>query len=250
MVDMFVDWPMPLVWLMAVGLILSNRKGGRRLVWASALMLVVSAMPIVGQVLGTPLSWGTIKDVNQLGAGSAKAVLVPTAGSFRAASERWWPEEGSIRRLSAALLVGRKLNLPTIIAGGSPYVGQPAEAKTVHDLMVADGANVVVLPEGRNSAETAAALAKLNPELRSPVILVTNHRHVARMRASLRRHGIEVVASIPVHRVSPPTGHARQPWWKMIVPSDNGLDATAAALHEYVGIAWYLVTGRIRIGDF
>ena len=249
MVDVFVAWPMPLIWLMAIGLCVARSTLGFRLLVGCCALLIVSAMPIVATTLAAPLSWATAGRDDQLAGRAAKAVLVPTAGSFRDASGRWWPEEGSIKRLAAGIALADKLGLPVIVAGGSPLAGQPPEANTVRNLLGAGETEIRVVGKGRNSWETAAALAVAEAAKLSPVILVTGHLHIARMRAVLRRHGIGVAASIAASRVGVPAVTSARSWWSTIVPSDDGLNGTSAALYEYVGIAWYIAKGRIRLRD-
>jgi uncharacterized SAM-binding protein YcdF (DUF218 family) len=254
MVDVIFAWPMPLVWLMLAGLVAARRRIGRRLLGLAAGLLVISAMPIVGRALQAPLASGAVADPDSLQRGKALAVLVPTAGSFRDAAGVWWPEEGSIRRFVAGRELAKRLALPMIVAGGSPLVGQPPEAGTVAALVAAGDVAVTVLPAGRNSAETAAALvAALGAapdDARPPLILVTDRVHMMRMRASLRHQGIAVAAVATPDAVAPrPAGQANRFTWRLLVPSRSGLDATGAAMHEYLGITWYLVTGNITISD-
>ena len=99
MVDVFVAWPMPLIWMMLCALVLGRSTIGRGLLVGCCALLIVSAMPIVAATLAAALLSGTVKNDRQLAAGRAKAVVVPTAGSFRDAMGRWWPEEGSVRAL-------------------------------------------------------------------------------------------------------------------------------------------------------
>lgn len=246
---MFVAWPMPMIWLMLVGFCLVRSTAGRRLLFGCCALLIGSALPIVAATVAAALSWGAAESDDQLAMKRARAVLVPTAGSFRDASGRWWPEEGSIRRLAAGLELAAKLNLPVVVAGGSPLAGQPPEAQTVRELLGTGHADIVVMAKGRNSWETARELAKSNTAQLRPVILVTDTLHIARMRAVLRRQGIAVAASIATGRVSRRQGPQAPSWWGAVLPSHRGLNATRAAFYEYVGIAWYIATDRIRFSD-
>lgn len=250
MIDTFVTWPMPLVWLLLASLLLPWRGIGGRLRLAAIVVLIVSSLPLVGRVLLIPFSHDVLADAGELSNRPGVAVVVPTAGTFRDASGRWWPQEGSIRRFAAGMRIAELNGLPLFAVGGSPYDNQPPEAETLDGLFTPRGELVRIVPSGRNSAESAAALGTLGEALPQPVILVTDRVHIARMRACLRAQGIAVAASIvpsafdPKQR-SPGSG----PGWRDFVPSDSGLDMTAAVLREYVGIAWYLAVGHITLGD-
>ena len=73
---------------------------------------------------------------------------------------------------------------------------------------------------------------------------MTSPKHVARMALALRRQGIVSVVARPEQDER---RHAtRGPG---LVPSYSGLKTTRAALYEYAGIAWYLMSGDIAIAD-
>lgn len=244
MVDIFFSWPMPLVWAMALCLPWLGRPVGRRLIAFCIVLFVVSSLPIVGRMVYAPLSAGAARHADEVTADDAVAVIVPTAGSFVDAEGKWWPQGGTIRRFIAGQSVARKLGLPVYVVGGAPFDNQPPEAEILAAALSPDPTMVHVIPQGANSAQTAEALAALPALADAPVILVTDRYHIARMRAALRRQGLRVVASLvptsPGYVETPPTLG-----WRDFVPSDAGLDATSAAFREYVGVAWYLVSGGI-----
>ena len=68
------------------------------------------------------------------------------------------------------------------------------------------------------------------------------------MRAALRRQGLNVVASTTPRLLAQRA--IVSGWsWRDVVPSDDGLDLTGAAVYEYVGLAWYLARGKVRWRD-
>lgn len=246
--DMFIAWPMPLIWLMGIGLVVRWRIRSSTVLAVAAGLLIVSAMPLIGKLLHIPLSSGVVRDVNRLSRTGVTAVFVPTAGSFRDAQGTWWPEEGSFLRYSAALKLARSLKVSVIVGGGSPLRDQPAEAQTVVDVVKQNGIDVIVVGAGRNSAGTARAVAELSQARSGRLILVTDGRHITRMRAALRRHGL-VVAASTTPRLLRSDRHVSNWSWRDVLPSDNGLDLTGAAVYEYVGLMWYLITGKARLVD-
>jgi uncharacterized SAM-binding protein YcdF (DUF218 family) len=79
------------------------------------------------------------------------------------------------------------------------------------------------------------------------VILVTNATHIARMSASLRHSGLDVVVASGnslIAAYGPATWSARD-----FIPSNRGFKLTRRALWEYVAILRYLVIGDLDIRD-
>ena len=250
LLEIGVIWPMPVVWLLLVAVLLSTRRFARRLFISAAILLTLSAMPFVGDALLGPLSRGAVAAYAVSDAGEAAAVVVPTAGSFRDPDGVWWPAQGTIMRGVAGQALSRRTGLPLILVGGAPYPLQPAEAETASRFLATGGRGVQIVPHGRDSASSAIALAAAIDAEAGPVILLTDAVHTVRMRAVLRHAGIAVALSAFV-AYSDPAGEfaPRGPLWRDFVPTNSGLGTTRAALREYVGIAWYLVSGRIAWND-
>ena len=248
MFDTFLSWPMPLIWMMGLGIIVWWWCRSGTLLAVAASLLLASSMPLVGKLLHLPLKAGVVQSVEQLSTLKVSAVFVPTAGSFRDALGRWWPEEGSFRRFAAALKLAKRLDVPVIVGGGSPLKKQPSEAHTIVDVAQQAGVDIVVVGQGRNSAETAKAVGRLAYAKNDGVVLVTDGIHISRMRAALRSYGTVVRASTTPRWLQDKPRAVR--WsWHDFVPSDDGLDLTSAAVYEYVGLVWYLVSGKIGMRD-
>lgn len=246
--EQFFVAPMPVLWVLLGGLLLWRwQRTSRALFAVGTVLFLLACVPVVGKLL----MWGLASGAPSLDMTDDRrfaAIVVPTAGSFVDGAGRWWPGANSIRRVVAGRELQKRLGIPLVIAGGSPRANQPPEAATVAAMLGLDGPAVLLETTARNSSESGAAVAGLllgKSPLR--VVLVTNASHVARMSASMRHHGIEVVAA-PVerqpHRFAPDTWEAAD-----LIPSDNGLKLTRRALWEYTGILWYLITGRLDFSD-
>ena len=178
--------------------------------------------------------------------GALTAVVVPTAGSYRDAAGRWWPDPGSIRRVARAQALQRRLGIPLILTGGAPLPGQPPEAVIIARHLGLGSDNVVIEPTARNSAESGAAVAARIAHARPPrVLLVTSNSHQRRMVAALRRHGVEVFLGAD----ATPSLFATGVGLIDFIPSNRGLGLSRSASLEYFALAWYLVRGDIRPGD-
>ena len=236
--------PLPILWLLLLGLILWRWKRLSRAAFAVATVLfVVISLPASGKFLISTLENGA-PPYDGMGLGGAQAILVPSGGTFDDGTGRWWPTSSSARRLTLGLQLQERLGLPLIISGGSPKPDQPPEAETLAEHFGLRAPEVLLEPTARNTSETAEAVAAMLIDTPEPrVILVTSTSHIARMSAVLRHYGIEVLA------VATARGQRKAENTPNYLPSALGLKMTRAAFWEYMGIAWYLVTGRLDLRD-
>lgn len=248
----YLSLPMPSLWLLLAGLIFWRwRALSRALMVLGTVLLMVLSLPIVGRGLAMPLRAGAVPH-NSIAEDGQAAVIVPTGGAFSDGTGRWWPTRSSLVRGQAGLVISEVLDLPMIVSGGPLAPGQPPESETLAAVLGWD-AKVTLEPTGRNSSETARAVAALLPsEGATSVVLVTSPNHIARMRAALRHQGLDVVAT-PAPLSPPLTGAAGSGTTGLglrdFLPSATGLKLSRAALYEYAGLASYLLSGRIDLAD-
>lgn len=173
---------------------------------------------------------------------TAKAIVVLGASRVQAAPEYGEDVvngEGLVRLRYGAHLA-RKLDLPLLVAGGKPYGGRLSEGRTMAAALEEDFKTPARWVEERSSttAENAEnAYALLKPEGRTRIALVTSAWHMRRARLAFAKAGFDVVPA--------PTGYASRGETRLLdwIPSASGLYATRTALWEWLGIAWYRLTG-------
>ena len=255
--ETLITLPVPLIALLVLGLLAWRR---RRLSFAlialSALGLVGFSLPITTDLLEAPLeSAAPAFDAAAADRqAQAEVILVPTAGIFADSEGSWWASSQSVMRAVAGRKLQDSSGLPLVLIGGSPEDEAESEAVTVARQVGligrADGARrppVFMETAARNSAETARAAKLILGRLGARrVVLVTEPAHVARMAASLRHNGLEVLA-LAARAAAPP----RRPLGALtgFVPSAGGLNRSAKAVREYVAILWYLAQGHVRLSD-
>lgn len=110
-------------------------------------------------------------------------------------------------------------------------------------------ATIRMLSTARNTAEEAAAYAKLAgtlatdgasaADLRAPVV-VSSASHLPRAIAEFQRQGLEPVAAPTAHRATP----QRFALPGDFAPEADNLRTTEAAWHEFLGRLWARLRGR------
>lgn len=88
-----------------------------------------------------------------------------------------------------------------------------------------------------NTAENAKfSRAILQPYQVDRILLVTHAWHMPRARMAFEKAGFTVIPAA--------TGYAHGPWIETdLLPSAKGLAFSYLALHEWIGLAWYRLTG-------
>jgi len=238
---------MPILVLLLAGLVLWSRRGlSLVLIGGATLAFLGLSLPLAVVWLEAPLRDAAPR-FDAAAPGDAVAIVVPTAGVFADSQGGWWPSAGSIRRAVAGQALAERSGLPLVLIGGRPLGEAESEAASTARQLGLSGPAVVIESSARNSAETAAAARLIAENLGGTrVVLVTSPIHVARMAASLRHVGLAVSAHAPAPVLPPdqPLG-ALAPY----LPSAKGLARSRAAMHEYLGILWYLLNGDIAMAD-
>lgn len=181
-------------------------------------------------------------------AGQGPRAVVVLGGGIRTDSRDPFgpqvPRARTLERLRAGAAIGRWSGLPLLASGGSPLGVVQPEAQVMAEVLAADF-NVRPRWVETDSLDTASNARHSARVLRANdidrVILVTHAYHMPRARAAFEAAGLRVDAA--------PTGFlagwgAAQPL--RFVPSAQGHELASLALHEWIGIAWYRFTGRIK----
>lgn len=255
LLNILVIWPMPAFWLAAVGVIFIRRRAGKVILVFTVLLLLVGSLPLTGKALLVPLvNAAPYYNPVDVGADNRKftAIVVFLAGAYVDPDGRWWPLKGSIRRTVTGRQLQRSTDLPMILSGGAPIPGQVPETEVTAQYLDLSTSNTILENSARDTYESGEAVARILaerfPDSAQPrVILVTGGSHMARASAVLRRFGVEPfaapVAPIPVdHRLA--TSFVFD-----AIPSARGMGIVRGAVREYIGIGWYLLSGRIRMRD-
>ncbi len=181
-------------------------------------------------------------------ADEARAVVVLTSKVYGPDVERPLPlagEDTYERSLYAAWLYNHWRRVPILASGGYPGQrgGDPPYADAVRRVLRSQGVPedaISIEAESRNTYESARnSAAILRRKGIAKVVLVTEAYHMLRAELAFRRQGLQVVPA--------PCGfrsrvQLRTDW---LLPESRALAWTEDGAHEMLGLAWYLVRGRV-----
>jgi uncharacterized SAM-binding protein YcdF (DUF218 family) len=245
--------PLPLL-LLVIGAALANlwrrrqeRRGRLLLLTVPFGVLVLSSLPaVVFPLIGT-LEWRFPPLAER--PGDAEALVVLSGGIHPPDGVRLRPElapDTLYRCLHAAELYHRGPPCPVIVTGGAldPRLDIPPPAPAMRDLLVqlgVDAKDVIVEPKARTTYENAVETRKIL-EARGirKVVLVTEAYHMLRSLRCFRKQGIEAVPAACHHlattlKIRPGT----------FLPTPRAIEDLMAVLHEWLGLAWYSLSGKI-----
>jgi uncharacterized SAM-binding protein YcdF (DUF218 family) len=209
-------------------------------------LLFLFSMPAVAYVLRGSLEW-RYPALSQRPP-DTDAIVVLSGGFYPADGPRTQPEldeETQGRCLCALELYRQGKPCPILMSGGpSSDPTWPTYAEVMRDFIIRLGANpadILVENQSRTTYENAVESRLLleKNHLRKSV-LVTSSYHLPRAVACFRKQGIEVIPCGCQYRATP-EDKSRYGF----VPNSTALEESRRAWHEWIGIAYYWLRGRI-----
>jgi len=151
----------------------------------------------------------------------------------------------TLQRLVKGYQLFQQIGTRIIFSGGVGlgYDIQISEASLARDWLEEMGVNrnkVILEDRARTTYENGVYVSRwLQEKGLNRVFLVTSAVHLPRATAVFEKQGVEV---IPV-----PAGYmaSHKLSWLDFLPGQGSLTANLAAIHEWLGIIWYRLTGRI-----
>lgn len=181
---------------------------------------------------------------NSVTAFAKHPIVVLGGGLNYYSSEKAEPSVHSLQRLVKGYQLHRKLETPLIYSGGIA-IGQQkiSEAEAALEFLTSIGMDEsYYISENRaqTTFENAVYLKKwIKDNEIKKVYLVSSAYHILRSAAVFKAQNIDflIVHSgfIYDHQFS----------WLDYLPNRSALSATLSALHEWIGLVWYYIRGRI-----
>jgi len=175
--------------------------------------------------------------------------IVVLAGSVRTADRvRAQPELGPntlYRCLHAASLHRTSPDIPILVSGGVVEgEGSPAAATVMCEFLLTQGVKetlIILEKSSQNTYENAVESCKLLQERNvRRIVLVTDASHMLRASSCFRKQGMEVAPS-PCNHIANEYHFA----WMDLIPDANSAVNVSTAWHEWLGMAFYRVRGRL-----
>ena len=238
-----------LLWLATARLWFRRRetRGRLALLTAALVLLTGISLPAVGYLAVATLEWSY--PLSRQRPEDTRVIVVLGGGTrlLDESGEQAIPAGDSmVRSLEAARLYHSAGPCPVVLSGGKvdPDLPGPSVARAMYEFLLTLG----VRPEDMILEETSTSTYENAVECRSlleqrgfeKVLLVTDALHMYRASRCFTAQGLEVTPSPCNQRA----GYFR---WSAgsFAPSAGGLTAVGAAAHEWLGIAWYWLNGRI-----
>jgi uncharacterized SAM-binding protein YcdF (DUF218 family) len=224
-----------------------EQRHGLRWLVIPFLLLVVLSTPAVGYLAVGSLEWRYPPRDRR--PEDAEVIVVLGGGVLPQDRNREQAELDAAsvyRALHAARLYRQGNPCPILVSGGKldPGVPGPACADLMAELLVREGvrpSDLIVENTSRTTYENATESRKvLEARQVHRVVLVTEGIHLHRAVLCFRRQGIGAL----------PSGcHYEKTEFKAslydFLPAVSGMRDCEAAAHEWLGIAWYWLAGRI-----
>ena len=211
------------------------------------LLLVVLSTPVVGYLAVGSLEWQYPRQDER--PQDAQAIVV--LGSGVMAPDRWRERaeldlNALARALHAARLYHQADPCLLLVTGGKPDPSSPGEAcadlmKEFLVQMGVRGSDVLVEHHSQTTYENAVESRKLlEPRRVHRIVLVTEAIHLPRAVRCFRKQGFEVVPSGCRYQKT-----EFKPSTYEFLPTLAALADCEDAAHEWIGLAWYWLAGRI-----
>jgi uncharacterized SAM-binding protein YcdF (DUF218 family) len=253
LVSYIVMRPLVILWLVSAATLASlwrHRQDKRRrlvLLTVAFTLLTLYCLPITSYLLCRPLE--SLHAPMGRRPGDVEAIVV-LGGALRTREAEGLPvdlaESTLYRCLRAAEMYRQGRPCPVLVSGGAvdPSPTTPPIARVMRDFLVHQGvaASDIIEESGsrstyENAVETARLLAARGIR---KILLVTDGLHMERALLCFQKQGVDAVpCSCYVSTL--------QFEWSAtsFLPNTAAAQGVRLALHEYAGLAWYSVQGRI-----
>ncbi len=236
--------PLPLsVLLMLIGGLLlwrQRQRWGRRCLATGVALLLLFSNGWVAQKLVAPLEqWypqyqgQTVDYILVLGGLHHSADNIPSSSIL---------ERDTLHRLIEGLRIARLNPGAKLILSGYAFDDDISNAEAYRRVALSLGvepARLLLMEEPKDTGEELSSVAKIVGE--SPMALVTSAYHMPRSMALAQHEQLDAVAA--------PTWHQYKPDDELelpgLLPTPAALDISQRAVHEYIGMVWYRLTGRL-----
>ena len=228
-------------WLAALLFLRRKRRGARIVLYSLLGLIYLLSLRPVADGLIQPLENGyPPPDPAAL---ACDLILVLGGGLISGRTEQddaTAMNSATLRRSYAAFQVWRKAPAAIVLTGGNSYGGRDTDAEAMADFLNSMGIHrdfLILEREGRTTLENAENTAKMVKTRRwNAPCLITSAYHLPRAIRSFAKFGVRATP-IPAGRLTSAGGYS----WRDFFPQMISLSISEAALHEYLGLAYYML---------
>jgi uncharacterized SAM-binding protein YcdF (DUF218 family) len=208
--------------------------------FGTALLVLQSLPPVAGALMASleERAGPVLQDTD-----GAQAIVVLSGGLDLKAPEYGGDTAGerTLLRLRYGALLAKRFDLPLLVTGGRPKDATRTEAAVMAEILEREFTVKVRWQEGEswNTAENASKSAAILRDAGiQRIVLVTQAFHMPRAVRLFRAAGLEVVPAPTQFKTA-----ANSPLGPLdLLPQSNALRNSYFALHEWLGIAWLVLT--------
>jgi uncharacterized SAM-binding protein YcdF (DUF218 family) len=216
----------------------------KMLMAASILLIVAIGFFPVGTALTLPLEQRFPRWNDEGAAPAGIIVLGGALDPYISEARRGFALTESAERVTAGILLARRFpNAVLVFSGGDNDPRKPREAQIsvrLAEQMGVPRARLIAEDRSRSTSENAEFTKELvGPQREQRWLLVTSAMHMPRAVGAFRRAGF-LVEAYPVDYT---TGGPRDRWY-LSDSIETGVKRTDAAVHEWIGLLAYWISGR------
>ena len=238
LLDIFIFFPMPFIWIMFVVLVFGSREKIYFYFKFIFILLFIISLPIFNNLLEIPLKFKGNFYNNEK---NVSIILVPTAGIFRDPNYNWHASKASILRLIEGYNLGKNLGVPVVISGGKTIKNTPSESQVLKKYLTNDYPYILE-ENSKNSFQTAVNLKNLYKKYKFEngiVIVATSPLHNLRMNLVLRSNGFN---SRNINY-----DYSKKSLLLKFIPQQDSFVRFNSCLYEYLAIIKYILFGYIDL---
>ena len=215
------------------GLLSARPKNKIKYYFYALLFLIIFSTPFSSFILSYPLtSFG--KTITNKNLDNIKAVIVLTAGIEKDVLENWKPSNNTINRTLLGKKYSDELSVPLVISGGLTDSEVMSEAILVSNYL--NLKNSIIEQNSKNTYQSARNLESFCKKEMGPFLLVTGSYHRLRSYLSFKSHECNVLL----------IQKSRNLKFSLLYPSSYGIKLFEKVIYEYAGLAYYLLTNKIK----
>src|ERR1035437_6403010 len=211
---------------------------------AAAVVLFLWSWPPVAWLLSASLEHSFRPARFPAGAGDAIVVLSAGIHALDPTEARPLPDSHTYVRCQRAIWLYKNWRPLPIVASGGPASSGVILADVMRSAMEAEGVPAGMIWTERTSRSTYENARNTAGLLRAHgiqrVILVTEGIDTLRAMTAFQHQGLLVVPSPCAFRM-----YEARFGWKQLMPDAMSMVSNEDALHEWVGLAWYWLSGKI-----